>query len=91
VEAVRRFQLDRYDDLCGVSGTGTVAEGVEFSDGTAVLRWLVELKSTAVYNNVDELIAIHGHEGSTLLRWIDQRPRGEIRNEIRQQLQAPEA
>jgi hypothetical protein len=68
---MRRFVMDRDVDVSGVSGTGVVAEGVVFTDGTAVLRWTVEYKSTAVYNSVGELISVHGHGGSTRLHWID--------------------
>jgi hypothetical protein len=68
---IRRFVLNRREDLSGTSGVGIVAEGVRFSDGTAVLRWVVELKSTAVYGSVDDLIAIHGHDGATQVVWAD--------------------
>lgn len=68
---MRRFVLDRSEDVTGCSGTGFVAEGVVFSDGTAALRWLTNLTSTAIYNNIVELIAIHGHDGATELVWID--------------------
>jgi len=37
---MRRFLLVRDCDPSGVSGTGIVAEGVQFSDGTAVMHWL---------------------------------------------------
>ena len=37
--AMRVFALIRDVDVSGVSGTGVVAEGVQFSDGTCVLRW----------------------------------------------------
>lgn len=62
---MRRFTLERTEDVSGVSGTGTVAEGVEFHDGTCVIRWLGELKSTAIYNDIMELEEIHGHSGAT--------------------------
>ena len=68
---MRRFTLERTEDVSGVSGVGTVAEGIEFTDETAVIRWTVGLKSTAVYNTIDELIAIHGHDRRTTVRWID--------------------
>ena len=67
---MRRFVLNRDEDVSGMSGTGLVAEGVVFSDGTAVLRWTVEYKSTCVYDSVDDLIAIHGHQGSTQVVWL---------------------
>jgi len=35
---VRRFFLDRMEDETGVSGSGLVAEGVVFWDGTVAMR-----------------------------------------------------
>ena len=34
----RRFLLLREEDISGVSGTGIVAEGIEFYDGVCALR-----------------------------------------------------
>lgn len=67
----RRFVLRRIEDVSGVSGVGIVAEGCVFSDGIAVLRWAVALRSTAVYSSIEELEAIHGHNGATRVEWID--------------------
>lgn len=66
----RLFQLVRHEDETGISGTGAVAEGVKFSDGTCVLRWLTEHSSTAVYASISELEAIHGHNGKTEVVWL---------------------
>ena len=66
-----RFFLQRSEDLSGVSGLGRVAYGVRFPDGTVTLRWNGELRCTAVYSSIDDLIAIHGHEGRTAVVWID--------------------
>lgn len=68
---LRRFYLHRAEDETGVSGTGDVAEGVCFTDGTCVLRWLTATTSTAVYRSTDDLITIHGHGGRTQIRWVD--------------------
>ena len=68
---VRRFILSRSEDLSGISGTGDVAEGVVFTDGTTVLRWTVELTSTAIYDSISDVILIHGHDGKTTVRWVD--------------------
>ena len=43
---MRIFSLVRHEDVSGVSGTGRVADGVEFNDGTVVLRWLTMGGST---------------------------------------------
>lgn len=66
----RQFILVRKEDVSGTSGVGVVAEGVEFSNGQAVLHWLSQLDSVAVYANVKTLIAIHGHDGRTELLWV---------------------
>lgn len=68
---MRKFNLHRREDESGVSGTGIVTEGVEFSDGTCVMRWLTSTKSTALYNNIDELVQIHGHQGRTVAVFED--------------------
>lgn len=67
---MRLFRLLRLQDASGVSGVGVVAEGVEFSDGTAVLKWTTKLNCTGIYRSVHELIAIHGHEGKTKIVWL---------------------
>ena len=70
---MRRFVLSRSEDLTGVSGVGDVAEGVMFSDGTAVLRWTVPpAQSTVFYDSIGDVVQIHGHDGRTTVRWIDE-------------------
>jgi hypothetical protein len=68
---MRLFELHRDHDVSGVSGTGVVAEGVEFSDGTCVVRWVTERGSTVVWRSIDDVEAIHGHGGATRVVWID--------------------
>ena len=68
---MRRFILIRAEDLTGVSGTGEVAEGTVFSSGLAVIRWLREPYAMGVYQNLDDVISVHGHEGRTQLKFID--------------------
>lgn len=68
----RRFVLRRSVDVTGVSGTGDVAEGVEWSDGTVALRWRGRWATTVVWDyGLDALLAVHGHNGSTVVRWLD--------------------
>lgn len=69
---VKRFQLLRHHDVSGVSGTGVVAEGVQFTDGTVVIRWYGEHPSTVVWASIMAAIAIHGHSGNTEVVWIDE-------------------
>lgn len=79
----RRFEVVRTQDVTGVSGTGIVAEGVEFSDGTAVVRWheLPEdspsyqrgvRATTVMFPSADAVEALHGHNGATVLVWLDE-------------------
>lgn len=68
---MRRFYLYRKEDETGVSGTGTIAEGVEFSDGSCAMRWRTATSSTAIYKDIVDLIYIHGHGGKTEVRWLD--------------------
>ncbi len=66
---MKRFQLVREEDETGISGTGVVAEGVQSTNGKCVLFWLSELKSVAIYDSIEELEAIHGHQGKTKVVW----------------------
>jgi hypothetical protein len=55
------FSMIRGNDESGVSGTGKVLEGVQFSDGVVVVRWLTPhvASTTAVYDNMDDFETIH--------------------------------
>jgi hypothetical protein len=78
----RRFRLIRNTDITGISGTGIVAEGIRFSDGTAVVRWR-ELPegdagyargvraTTVIFPSIDAVEALHGHDGATEIDWLD--------------------
>jgi hypothetical protein len=70
-ELPRRFVLDRVTDPTGISGTGVVAWGVEFPDGTCVIRWATATRSTAVYGSLADVHAIHRHGGATEVIWVD--------------------
>lgn len=59
------FKMVRVTDVSGVSGAGHVADGVIFSDGTTVLRWRTDTRSTAIYASFEDMKAIHGHGDAT--------------------------
>jgi hypothetical protein len=65
------FSLIREHDESGISGTGLIAGGVKFPDGTCVLHWYTICTSTAVYKNIEELEKIHGHGGKTKVVFHD--------------------
>jgi hypothetical protein len=68
----RRFELIRYEDKTGISGVGKIAEGVQFSSGKCVLAWTIkDIPSVTVYDTVEQMIKIHGHDGKTELKWMD--------------------
>jgi hypothetical protein len=62
---MKLFELRRIEDESGISGTGTVAQGVVFDNGWCALTWLTKHTSVAFYTSVDEVVAIHGHGGKT--------------------------
>jgi hypothetical protein len=64
------FVLIREVDESGVSGTGLVAEGIEFSNGKCALSWRTRVQSIAIYDNIKELESIHGHDGNTSIEWV---------------------
>lgn len=70
---MRRFELHRDHDVTGVSGTGVVAEGVEFSDGVVSLRWCSDWPTSVVFHDrgMAAVEKIHGHGGSTRIVWLD--------------------
>ena len=68
---MRRFLLHRTKDETGFSGVGIVAEGVQFKDGTVCLRWRGTTPSTVVYNSIEDMEKVHGHNGHTKVIWKD--------------------
>lgn len=71
----RLFAMIRYDDVSDVSGTGIVAQGVQFRDGQVVLQWCCPglPSSVAVWPSIEDVLTIHGHRGRTVVKWVDGR------------------
>ena len=68
---MRRFVLRRDHDVSGHSGTGIVAEGVEFSNGHCTLSWLTPYRTLTFFDNAKTLDHLHEHEGKTSIVWLD--------------------
>ena len=68
---MRRFFLARDVDISGVSGTGVIAEGVRWTDGSAVIHWLGVWPTTTLHQSIESVEAIHGHDGATRIEWVD--------------------
>jgi hypothetical protein len=74
---MRTFVLQRDVDATGISGTGVVAEGVAFSDGTVAVRWLGPIQqkwgliepTTVLHPNIENVTNLHGHNGQTKVVW----------------------
>lgn len=67
----RRFELVRHKDMSGVSGTGTVALGVQWPDGSVSMRWLGKDQAFANWSSLQGVINVHGHNGATEVVWTD--------------------
>jgi hypothetical protein len=67
----RPFVLVRDTDISGVSGTGVVANGIEFPDGHAAIHWTgsPHPTTTAHPDGMESVTAVHGHEGATRVVW----------------------
>ncbi|MEV8432026.1 hypothetical protein ACWHLZ_27930 [Streptomyces chartreusis] len=70
----RLFHLQRDHDVSGVSGTGRVANGVLWPDGTVSLRWIGERPSTVHWDRLADAEHVHGHGGATRIVWADEQP-----------------
>lgn len=62
---MRRFYLLRHEDLHNNSGTGVVAEGIVFDDGTGSFTWLTPIKTITNFWRIKEIRDLHGHNGKT--------------------------
>lgn len=69
---MRMGHLVRVVDCSGVSGCGEhLAEVALFRDGKVALHWTTSTPSTALYENLEDLIRVHGHSGCTYIQWDD--------------------
>ena len=68
---MRRFHLIRTEDLSGVSGTGIVAEGVEFENGKVAICWTSKYHICSIIDNMHTLEAVHGHGGTSHVEFLD--------------------
>jgi hypothetical protein len=58
----------------GMSGTGVVAEGIQFRDGSVAYKWLTSpgtLQYAETADGVEAVQHIHGHGGKTSIRYMD--------------------
>jgi hypothetical protein len=72
---MRIFEMIREKDETGISGVGKVLEGVVFSDGVCVVRWVVANteNNTAVWPSFEAFKKIHidAHpQNNTQITWL---------------------
>lgn len=68
---MKQFVLNRMVDESGVSGIGYVSTGVILPSGKVVMEWLRTPNAVSIYDSIEDLISIHGHEGSTIVEYIE--------------------
>ena len=76
---MRRFELYRFRDPSGVSGTGVVAIGIEFPPDNeghqwVALKWLGNHPALTFWPSLYDLLEVHGHLGASDVRWLDPDP-----------------
>ena len=70
----RLFQMVRNNDETGVSGTGVVADGIEFPNGMVSVCWRSKTPSVNVYRSFVEFKHVHidAHPSNdTEIKWAD--------------------
>lgn len=68
---MRCFVLWRKEDPTAVSGSGIIAEGIQFGDGRVSLRWISDHASTANFDSIEDVRLIHGQGGTIVVEWMD--------------------
>jgi hypothetical protein len=71
VVLVRRFVLQRDEDVTGISGRGVVVWGIQFPDGVCAYRWAGQVATSSLADSISDIELIHGHGGATRVVWID--------------------
>ena len=67
---MKLYEMIRDTDVSGVSGTGPVAEVVEFDNGwcaVAFYHYTAGVPNVIVYSSIEDCEKIHGHGGLTKL------------------------
>lgn len=62
---MKKFYFLRHEDVHNNSGTGVVAEGVVFGDGSGSYTWLTKHKTVTTFVKFKDVIDLHGHGGKT--------------------------
>lgn len=66
---MRTFKLVRDEDVSGISGTGVVAEGIEYTNGKVSMCWRGDFHTIENADNIHVIEYLHGHQGRTRIVW----------------------
>jgi hypothetical protein len=70
--AAKVFYLVRFEDPTGTSGEGIVAEGIQFSQGDAMVKWKGDYPCFHWWpKGWQHTSLIHGHGGKSKVVWAD--------------------
>jgi hypothetical protein len=67
---MRRFYLNRTEDVTGNTGPGRIAWGVLWESGAVSLEWMAKTGVNTFFT-LQAMNDVHGHIGKTLVEWID--------------------
>jgi len=75
----RSFRLMRDQDPTGVAGTGHVASGVHWPDGSVTLKWHTPAMyagpgNISHFGSVTKMMGVHGHDGRTRMEYAGNEP-----------------
>lgn len=59
------FYLQRDKDVSGTSGVGVVAIGFILPSGKCIMEWNSEIKTETIFNSINDIEKIHGHNNAT--------------------------
>lgn len=71
-QAIREYYFERIKDISGQSGIGVVVRGGVFPSGVAMHEWIPSgAQSVNIYDNAKQAQETHGHNGATLMKFVD--------------------
>lgn len=69
--AIRRFHIKRDIDVSGISGTGIVADGIQWHDGMCTIHWRGKHPTDNTHLSLQSVMDIHCHEGASKIIFDD--------------------
>lgn len=67
---MRNFILDRKQDITGISGTGIIAYGVQWTPGGLCDMYWLGTKTTGQYPSIDSIKSTHCYNNNASVIWL---------------------